>query len=91
MALYSLYVLYLLKHMVWGSWVAQLVKHSTLHLGSGHNLTVCGIEPHVRFHADSTEPAWDSLSDSPLLSLSLKINKHLKGIAHEHNKKTMTL
>ena len=41
--------------------------------GSGHDLMVCGFKPHVRLYADSTEPAWDSLSLS--LSLSLK-NKH---------------
>ena len=49
-----------------GAWVAQLVKHSTLDSGSGHDLTVCGLEPHVGLCADSTEPA----SDPPFLSLS---------------------
>ena len=51
--------------------------------GSGHDLAVCDIEPHVGLHADSVEPAWDSLSTLPplmhvraclrALSLSLKI------------------
>ena len=34
----------------------------TLDFGSGHDLTVCGFEPCVRLHGDSTEPAWDSFS-----------------------------
>ena len=43
--------------------MAQLVKHPTLvDFGSGHDLTVCGIEPRVRPRDDSVEPAWDSLS-----------------------------
>ena len=68
-----------------GTWVAPSVKRLTLDFGSGHGLTVCGIEPHVRLCTDSTKPAWDAppLSISalppPLLSLSLflllKINK----------------
>ena len=64
--------------------MAQSVKHLTLGFGSGHDLMVCGIEPHVRLCADSEEPAWDSLFlllSLPLPyrylshSLSLKINK----------------
>ena len=42
--------------------MAQLVKHQTLDLSSGHDLTVRGIEPHVC--ADGAEPAWDSVSPS---------------------------
>ena len=59
--------------------MAESIKHLTLHLGSGHDLTICGIEPRVYHCAGSAEPAWDCLS--PLLSalpplvLSLKINK----------------
>ena len=45
-----------------GAWGAQSVKCLTLDLGSGHDLTVCEIEPCVRFCADSMEPAWNSLS-----------------------------
>ena len=44
--------------------------HLTLDFGSGHDLTVRGIEPRVRIYADREEPAWDSLSPSlyaPLL------------------------
>ena len=45
-----------------GAWVAQLVECPTCGFGTGHDLPVRGIEPHVGIHADSTEPAWDSLS-----------------------------
>ena len=51
--------------------MAQSVERLTHDFGSGHDLTVRGIEPHVGLCADSMEPAWDSLS----LSLSIKINK----------------
>ena len=53
--------------------MAQLVKHPTLDLSSGHDLTVHGFEPCVGVCTDSTEPASDAVSAS--LSLSLKINK----------------
>ena len=58
--------------------MAQSVKHPTLDLGSGHDLTVPEFEPCIGPLADSVEPAWDSLSlHLPLLmfSPSLKINK----------------
>ena len=32
--------------------------------GSGHDLMVHEFEPCTGFHADSAEPAWDSLSPS---------------------------
>ena len=58
--------------------MAQSVKRPTLDFSSGHDLAVRGIEPHLGLHADSVEPAWDSLSPAlsapPLLSLS-KIRK----------------
>ena len=54
--------------------VAPSVKRPTLDFGSGHDLMVCGFEPHVGLCADSTEPAWDALSPSlsapPLLPRS---------------------
>ena len=56
-----------------GTWVAQSVKHLTLDFGSGHDLTVRGIEPRVGLCADSAEPTWDPLppplarASSPLL------------------------
>ena len=61
--------------------MTQLVEGPTLDFGSGHDLTVPEIEPCIGLHADSAEPAWDSLSPllfapPPLsLSVSLKINK----------------
>ena len=60
--------------------MAQLVQRLTLGFGSGHDFTVCEIEPHVRLCADSMEPAWDSLSFSspPLLELVLALTLFLK-------------
>ena len=68
--------------------MAQSVKHLTLDLGSGHDLMVCGIKPHVGLCTDGSEPvailslplslfapSWLPLSLSLSLSLSLKINK----------------
>ena len=64
--------------------MAQSVKHPTLGFGSGHDLMVCEFEPRTGLYTDSSEPAWDSLSPSLSLSLSLpslsappsKISKH---------------
>ena len=76
-----------------GAWVALLVKYPTLDLGSGHDLVVREIQPHVGLCTDSTEPAWDSFSHSLCPSPStcapvgtymharaflLSLNKHLK-------------
>ena len=47
-----------------GAWVAQLVKHCTVGLGSGHDLTVCEFEPCMGLCAEGMEPAWDSVSPS---------------------------
>ena len=63
--------------------MAHSVRCPTLDLGSGHDLTVCGTEPHIGLCADSAVPAGDPLSLSlcvPRLalawcSLSLKKNK----------------
>ena len=57
-------------------WVAQLVKRSTLDFGSGYNLTVCELEPRIALCADSTEPAWNSLSlcFSPTCACSLSLS-----------------
>ena len=64
-----------------GAWVAQSVKHVTLDLSSGYDLTVCEFKPRMGLRADGAEPAWDSLSLSlPLPGLctcSLKINKKI--------------
>ena len=45
-------------------------KHLTLDFGSGYDLTVHEIEPHVRLLTDSMEPASYSLSLSFSLSVS---------------------
>ena len=71
----------------WGG--AQSVKHPTLDFGSDQDLMDHGIEPHIRLQADSTEPAWDSLSPSLSLplpcSLSLsKINTSTRTRTHTH-------
>ena len=59
--------------------MAQSVKRLTLDFGSGHDLMVPGIEPHIGLCADNVEPSWASLSPSlsapPLLVLSLKKKK----------------
>ena len=60
--------------------MAQLVKHLTLDLGSGWDLNICEIEPHVWLLAGSVDPAWDSVFPSlsltrPLLMLSLSLSK----------------
>ena len=67
-----------------GAWVAQLVKHPTLGLGSGHDLTVHKVKHRVKLCADSVEPAWDSPSLSlcpspagvPALTLSLSLSQN---------------
>ena len=57
--------------------MAQSVEHPALGLSSGHDLMVCGVEPHIGLSTDSEESVWDSLS--PFLSapslLSLSQNK----------------
>ena len=69
------------NHAIRGAWVAQSFKHSTLDLGSGHDLMVYECEPRIGFHTDSVEPALDSWSPSlsaplPLAyALSLSLSK----------------
>ena len=58
-----------------GAWVTQSVKHLTLDFDSGHDLTVYELEPCIGLRTNRVEPAWDSLSAPPNLSLS-KINKY---------------
>ena len=55
--------------------MTQLVKHLTLDFSSGYNLMVCGIKPHFGLFADSSEPAWNSLSFSSSSLPFLKIHK----------------
>ena len=65
--------------------MAQLVKHRTPDLGSGHDIKVREIKPGIELHADSQSlfgilslPLSLSLSPSHMCALSLKINKHLE-------------
>ena len=67
--------------------MARWVKCLTLDFGSGCDLTVRVVEPHVGLCADGVEPPWalpfPSLSAPPLLMplslpLSLSQNKHKK-------------
>ena len=72
--------------------MAQSAKHPTLDFSSGHDLTVCGMEPCNRLCADSGEPAWDSLSHSlftPRLvcMCSLSLSQKKKIIITINNKK----
>ena len=46
---------------MWGTSVAQLVKHFTLDFGSGHDLTVREFKPCMGHAAVSTEPTLDPL------------------------------
>ena len=58
--------------------MAQSVRRPTLGFGSGHNLTVRGIEALVGLCTDRVEPAWDSLyflSAPPPLTRVLFQNK----------------
>ena len=78
--------------------MTQSVKHPTLDFGSGHDLTVCGIEPRIGLCTDSVEPAWNlslalSLSLPWLLSFSfsLKINKLRKKVKDAHYFKNIFL
>ena len=41
----------------WDAWMAQWVKCPTLDFGSGHDGSVCGIEPHIGLSVDSAELA----------------------------------
>ena len=62
--------------------MAHSVELLTLNFSSGHDLMVCEFEPCIGLHADSMEPAWDSLSHPlslPLpcsLVVSVEVNKH---------------
>ena len=58
-------------------WVAQSAKHPTLDFSSGHDLTVSEFNPCIRPHADSVEPASDSLSAPPPLMLALSLSLSL--------------
>ena len=57
--------------------MAQPVEGLTLDFGSGHDLLVRAFGSHIGLCADSTEPAWDSLSlslcPSPVRALPLSL------------------
>ena len=57
--------------------MTQLVKRLTPGFCSGHDLTVCELEPYAGLCADSVEPAWDSFSLPLPLSLSLQFSLSL--------------
>ena len=59
-----------------GAWVAQLVERPTLGFSLGHDLMVRGFKPRVGLHADSMEPAWDSLSPSLSLPLFCSVSQN---------------
>ena len=60
------------RFVIWGTWVAQLVKHLTFDFGSEHDLRVMGLNPML----DSVlEPTWDSLSPSPSTPQPQNLNK----------------
>ena len=52
------------------AWVPGWLSRLSVRFGPGHDLTVCGFEPHIRLCADSAEPASDSLSLPLFLPLS---------------------
>ena len=64
-----------------GTWVAQSAEHPTLDFGSGHDLTVCEFEPHIRLCAEYRACLKLSLSFplplSSALSLSTKKKKKI--------------
>ena len=63
----ELYVESFKKHHRWGTWVAQSVKCLPLGFGSGHDLMVCGFDPHT---SGSALAVWSLLG---ILSLSLSL------------------
>ena len=67
--------------------MAQLVKHSTLGFGLGHDIRVSEFEPHIGLCTDNVEPAWDSLFLSlSLLPPSLSQNKQIN-LKKSHEKR----
>ena len=47
----------LIKNHFWGACVAQLVRRPSFDFGSGHDLIVHELEPHVGLCAGGAEPA----------------------------------
>ena len=44
-------------NILWSAWVVQLAEHTTLGLGSGHDLKVHEFKPCMDVCTDSVEPA----------------------------------
>ena len=61
------------------------VKRLTLDFGSGRDLMVGEIEPHIRLCADSMEPAWDLWSPS-VSALPRFMHVHTHTLALSQNK-----
>ena len=57
-------------------YLCELVKRPALGFSPGHDLTVHKSEPLVGLHADSVEPASDSLSYSLLLPCSYMLSQN---------------
>ena len=55
------------------AWMAYLVEHPAFGFSSGRDLTVCEFKPLIGLHADSAEPAWNSLFHTLSLSLSFSL------------------
>ena len=73
------------------AWVAQSVEHLTLDFGSGHDLTVHGIQPHSGPHAghgDCLGFSLSHLSAPSLLSLVRVCALSLPLSVSKNNKKT---
>ena len=63
--------------------MAQLVKHVTLGVSSGHDLAALWVQALIELCAASTEPAWDSLPlplscPSPIHAVSISLKNKLK-------------
>ena len=73
--------------------MAQSVKHPTLDFGSGHDLMVRELEPHIGLGADRAETAWDSLSlcSSPTCGLSLSLSQKKKKKSEEEEDEELWL
>ena len=62
-----------IKKRLQSTWVAQSVEHPTLDFGSGHDIMVCDIEPHVRIL---------NLLKRDLKRIDYKENRSLKSYLH---------
>ena len=63
-------------------WLSQL-KHPTLNIGSGNDLTVQETVPHIGLWADSMEPAWYSSPFCPSSPCSLSQAYKVTGFSQD--------